>query len=289
MRQQNSGIVVGLVGLILLVNCPLLAQEAEEQKSEHGWQKELVGNLNLTQTQFDNWTQGGEDASAWQLNINGKAVDDKEKYKWDNSGKVSYGRTKIASLESRKSVDEVKLESVFTYLLGVYVNPYVAVSGETQFTKGYKYTEDSKTAVSTFLDPGYFSQSAGVGYEPAKEFKTRLGFAIHETITSDFPVPYADDPDTEDIEKTKVEPGLESVTDFSKSLIGNILLTSKLELFYNFGDFDETDVKWDNIFSAKISKYIDVNFNVKLLYDRDSSEKRQIKQALAVGLTYTFL
>ncbi|MFC1717764.1 DUF3078 domain-containing protein [Candidatus Poribacteria bacterium] len=289
MRLRNSGIVIGLVGIILLASCPLVAQEAEEQKPEHGWQKELVGNLNLTQTQFDNWTQGGEDAFAWQLNINSKALRDEEQYKWDNSGKVSYGQTKLADFESRKSVDEVRLESVFTYLLGVYVNPYVAASAETQFTKGYDYGEDPKIAVSTFLDPGYFSQSAGVGYEPVKEFKTRLGFALHETVTSDFPKPYADDPDTAEVEKTKVEPGLESVTDFSKSLIGNILMTSKLELFYDFGAIDETDVRWDNIFSAKISKYIDVNFNVKLLYDRDSSVKRQLKQALAVGLTYTFL
>jgi len=289
MRLRNSGIVFGLMSFVFLVSCPLFAQEAEEQKSEHGWQKALVSNLNLTQTQFDNWTQGGEDAFAWQLNVNGKAVNDQEKYKWDNSGKISYGQTKLADFVARKSVDEIRLESVFTYLLGVYVNPYVAASGETQFTRGYEYTEDSKIAVSTFLDPGYFSQSAGLGYEPAKEFKTRLGFAIRETITSDFPVPYADDPETEEVEKTKVEPGLESVTDFSKTLIGNILLTSKLEFFYNFDAFDEIDVRWDNVFSAKISKYIDVNFNIKLLYDRDSSEKRQIKQALAVGLTYTFL
>ena len=288
-KLRKLFVLVSLLSFILLVNLPLLAQEAEKQEAEYGWQKGLVGNLNLTQTQFDNWTQGGENAFAWQLNINGKALRDEEKYKWDNSGKVSYGQAKLADIEVRKSVDEIKLESVFTYLLGVYVNPYVAASSETQFTTGYEYSEDSKTDVSAFLDPGYFSQSVGLGYEPVREFKTRLGFAFHETITSDYPVPYADDPDTDEVEKIKVEPGLESVTDFSKSLIGNILLTSKLEIFSNLKGVDEIDVKWDNIFSAKISKYIDVNFNIKFLYDRDSSEKRQLKQALAVGLTYTFL
>jgi len=288
-KLRKLFVLVSLLSFILLVNLPLLAQEAEKQEAEYGWQKGLVGNLNLTQTQFDNWTQGGENAFAWQLNINGKALRDEEKYKWDNSGKVSYGQAKLADIEVRKSVDEIKLESVFTYLLGVYVNPYVAASSETQFTTGYEYSEDSKTDVSALFDPGYFSQSVGLGYEPVREFKTRLGFAFHETITSDYPVPYADDPDTDEVEKIKVEPGLESVTDFSKSLIGNILLTSKLEIFSNLKGVDEIDVKWDNIFSAKISKYIDVNFNIKFLYDRDSSEKRQLKQALAVGLAYTFL
>jgi len=165
----------------------------------------------------------------------------------------------------------------------------VAATAETQFTGGFEYIDDSKVEISNFFDPTYLSQSAGVGYEPVDEFKTRLGFALHETVTRDHPVPYADDPETEEEEKTKVEPGLESVTDFSKTLIGNILMTSKLEIFSNLKGADEIDVKWDNIFTAKISKYIDVTINVKFFYDKDISEKRQIKQSLAVGLTYTFL
>jgi len=290
MRRQEFAIIFGVIGFMLLANCSLFAQDAEEKKPEYGWKKELVGNLNFTQTAFDNWAQGGEDTLAWQLNINGKALKSMKKYKWDNSGKISYGMAKIAGLESRKSVDEVKLESVFTYLLGTYVNPYAAASAETQFTKGYEYTDDDKIEISNILDPAYFSQSAGVGYEPIEEFKTRLGFAVKETVTRDHPVPYADDPETADEEeKIKVELGLESVTDYTKTLIGGILLTSKLELFSNLKGLDEIDVKWDNIFTAKISKYIDVNLNIKLFYDRDISKKRQLKQAIALGLTYTFL
>jgi hypothetical protein len=288
-KLRSITIFTGIIGLLLSVSCPMFAQEAEEQKPEYGWQKELVGSLNVTQTAFDNWTQGGEDTLAWQLNINGKAIRSEEKYKWDNTGKISYGMAKISDLESRKSTDEVKLESVFIYLLGTYVNPYVAASAETQFAAGYEYTDDDKVETSNILDPVYFSQSAGIGYEPIKEFKTRLGFAVRETITRDHPVPYTDDPETEEEETTKVEPGVESVTDFSKKLIGGILLTSKLELFSNLKAMDEIDVKWDNIFSAKISKYIDVSFNIKFLYDKTVSEKRQLKQALALGLTYTFL
>jgi hypothetical protein len=288
-KLRKSGIAISLMGFLLTINCLLPVQESEAEEPEHGWQNELVGSLNFTQTNFDNWAQGGENTLTWQANVNGRAVNDEEKYKWDSSGKISYGRSKLGGLESRKSVDEVKLESVFTYLLGIYVNPYVAASAETQFTGGFEYTDESKSQISDFMDPGYLAQSAGVGYEPVDEFKTRLGFALHETITRDYPVPYADDPETDEVEKTKVETGLESVTDFSKKLIGGILLTSKLELFSNLESLDAVDVKWDNIFSAKISKYIDVSFNVKFLYDKDISEKRQIKQALSLGLTYSFL
>jgi len=272
-----------------IICLPLFAQEAPKEEPKMGWKNALVGNLGVTQTNFDNWAQGGENSFAWQLNINGEARNIAAKHKWDNSGKISYGMTKLAGIESRKSADEIKAESVFTYLLGTYVNPYVAAKGETQFTPGYDYKEDSKTEISDILDPGYFTESAGFGYEPVTGFKTRLGFALKETITRNFPVPYADDPETEDVEKIKIEPGMESVTDFTKAIIGNILLTSKLEMFSNFKGIKEVDVKWDNIFTAKLTQYMNVNLNIKFFYDRDVSARRQLMQSLALGLTYSFL
>ena len=68
-----------------------------------------------------------------------------------------------------------------------------------------------------------------------------------------------------------------------------ILYESKLEIFSNFKATDETDVNWDNTFSAKVSELIKVSFNFRLLYDKDIFYKRQLKQTLAVGLSYSFL
>jgi hypothetical protein len=182
------------------------------------------------------------------------------------------------------------LESVFTYKQGKYVNPYAAFTAETQFAPGYNYDTTPKTPISAFMDPGYFRESIGVGYYPNKIVKTRLGVALKQTITSDYPIPYADNPDTVDkIEKIKNEFGADSVTDISWKITKNSLFTSKLELFYSFKALDETDVNWDNVFTIMISKYFNVNINLKLFYDKDISEKRQIKQAIALGFTYSFL
>ncbi len=278
-----------IIVMALAFGAALWAQEAKKEAPKYGWSKELVGSLNLTQTQFDNWAQGGENSLSWQLNINGKFVNDQEKTNWSNSGKISFGMVKVGDGESKKSVDEIKLESVFTYKMNLYVNPYLAATAETQFAKGYNYTDTGKMAISNFMDPAYFTQSAGLGFSPNEQIKTRLGAALKETITDKYPVPYADDPETSEIEKTKVEFGAESVTDFSRKLAENILLTSKLELFSNLKSFDQIDVKWDTILSAKVAKYVDVTFNVKLFYDKDISKKRQLKQMLALGLTYSFL
>jgi len=119
----------------------------------------MVGNLNLTQTKFDNWAQGGEDAFAWQINLNLKFVNDQEKWTWSNMGKFSFGSTKMGDQESRKSIDEIKFESVYTYKLAELLNPFIAANGLTQFAPGYNYETESKTKISTFMDPGYFRES----------------------------------------------------------------------------------------------------------------------------------
>jgi len=273
---------VSAVLFILLALTFTFAQEAAEEKPAYGWKKEGVANLNFTQNQFDNWSQGGEDSWSWQLDINAKFVNDQEKYNWTNTGKVSYGKTKVASAGAKKAADEIKLESVYTYKMSIYINPYVAVTGQTQFTDGFDYSTDPATKVSGLMDPAYFTQSAGLGFDVSKNIKTRLGAALKETITkTDMAANlFAKG------EKTRVEYGAESVTDANFKLAENLLYTSKLVLFSNIKGVDEIDVDWDNVFSAKVSKYISVSLNIKLLYDKDISSRRQLKQTLAAGLSY---
>jgi hypothetical protein len=280
-----------LLSVLMLIAIPVLviAQDKPAEPPKYGWQKEMVGGLNLTQTSFDNWAQGGENQLAWQINLNTKFVNDQEKTNWANTGKFTYGNTKSGKEQAKKSIDEIKLESVLTYKLGVLINPFVAATGETQFAPGYNYGTEPKTQLSAFMDPGYIRESAGLGIKPNEIVKTRLGVALKQTITSDYPAPYADDPKTTKIEKIKNEVGGESVTDVSWKISENSLFTSKLELFSALKSLEETDVNWDNILTTKISKYFNVNFNFKLFYDRDISKMRQIKQAIALGVSYSFL
>jgi len=254
-----------------------------------GHHKSVVGNFGTTQTSFDNWTSGGENTFAWQINLSAKFINNRENWNWTNAGKFAFGKNKIGRQDPRKSLDEIKLESVYTYKLGTLVNPFAAIKGETQFAYGYNYTDTSAVKISNFMDPGYFTESIGLGYTPSEQLTTRLGFAMKQTVTRDFPVPYSDDPKTLEKETFRSEAGLESVTDFSQTFKENLLFTSNLALFANFKAVNQVDVQWDNVLTAAIIKYVNVTFNFKLVYDHDLSEKRQIKQALSLGLTYTFI
>lgn len=256
----------------------------------YGWNPEMVGQVNLAQNKFHNWTPGGEDSLAWQLNLSGKYDNDQADYNWANSGKVAYGQIQVGNEDLKKSVDDIRLESVFSYKLKIHVNPYVAVKGETQLTAGYDYEKTPAEKISKFLDPGYFTESIGVGYAHDKLFKTRLGFAAKQTVADAFAARYSDDPDTTgETETLRNELGLESVTDFNLKVTELIVFTSKLEVFSNLKATDQIDVRWDNTFTAGVAKYLNVALNVQLWYDKDIHVQRQIKQALTLGLTYTFV
>ncbi len=277
-------------GALITVVVGLASVSMAADSVNTAWEKSIVGGLNMTQTGFDNWSAGGENAFAWQMNLNFKFTRDQEKTNWSNSGKVVYGATKIGDGDMRKSVDEVKVESVLTYKLGSKINPYAALNGETQVEAGYDYSTIPETQISALMDPGYFRESFGAGFDIKDGVSTRLGLSLKQTVTTDYPQPYADDVETLDvIETTRSEVGLESVSDFSIPVSKTSLFTSKLELFSALKAADETDVNWDNTLSVKVSEYINVNVNVKLVYDKDISVKRQLKQSMALGVNYTFI
>jgi hypothetical protein len=269
---------------------PLLAQE-EEKKEEpkFGWENKFIGTLNLSQTALSNWPAGGDNSWNWLLNLSGSFVDRQEDFDWSNTLRIQYGQSKLGSDEMRKTDDEFFFETVFTYKVWNKINPYAALTAQTQFTEGYDYSTDPKLQISNFLDPGFFRQGIGFDYNPDKNYKTRLGIAFKQTVADEFAAIWSDDPDTEEIETLRSEVGLESVTDVSFNVSELIVYVTKLQLFSNLNRFDEIDVNWDNLFSAKVADYLSVTLSIVLVYDKDISLQRQLKQTLAVGLTYSFL
>ena len=195
---------------------------------EYGWKHNLIAGLTLSQVAFTDWAQGGENALSYTINADGKSVDEEMLSNWVTAYKFAFGQTRLGNQGLRKTDDVIDLSTVYTYKLGVYVNPYASATLKTQFAKGFMYpTPDTPVQVSAFFDPAYLTQSAGVGYQPSKEIKTRLGIGLREVLTSMF-TQYADDPKTLEIEKTSVDGGLESVTNIELQLEENILFTSQL-------------------------------------------------------------
>ncbi len=272
-----------VMSVMLFFIAPIHAQEEEKKEPELGWSKDVLFNLSFTQNSFDNWNQGGDNSWAWQTDLMPKFIYRQEKYEWENIGKFSYGKSKVADQDARKAADEIKLESSYTYKLNEQINPYVAVKAQTQFTAGYEYTDTSRIEISNFMDPGYLQESIGAGWTPNEQFRTRLGVAFKQTLTDKFADRYALG------ETFRSEIGAESVTDLELKFSETITYTGRLSLFSNMKRFDEIDADWDNLFKGKLTEILNVTFTFRLFYDRDVSAKRQLKQTLAVGVSFDLI
>lgn len=272
--------------LIGMVSFTAFAQTDTAKAPVYGWAHGMTAGLTLAQIGFTNWAAGGDNALSWTLSIEGKSVNEREKTTWTNNYKFAFGHARISDAGLRKTDDKIDLESILTYKLSQYINPYAALTFKSQFAKGFKYNQPpagTDIAISGFFDPAYITQSVGAGWQPTQEVKTRAGFALRETFSDKYG--YADDPVTASYEKSKVEGGVESVTDVEWKAAENILLTSKLELFAPFKTIDRVDVRFESKLTMTVNKYITAIFAVQML-NVNPFPRTQLKEVIALGFTY---
>jgi hypothetical protein len=276
----------------LFISTALSQQDTTKQAPkppDWGWKHRVVAGLTLTQVAFKDWTQGGENAVAYSASLEGNSTLDQENYLWVNNYKFAFGQTQMGEQGVRKTDDKIDLESVLSYKMNVFINPFVSATLKTQFAPGFKY-DNGEYQVSKFFDPAYLTQAIGVGYQPIPELKTRLGAALREVFADRYASLYSDDPKTSDkIEKSKVEGGLESVTEVDWKVEENVLFTTKLELFAAFKSMDVVIMRSDSKIAAKVSKYVSVIFNVQFINDATVSPRTQVKEIIGLGLSYQLL
>jgi len=283
-----------MILLLLIAADTALAQESQPVVpvlADTSWKHTMVLSANITQISFTDWSQGGENALAYALFLEGKSAYAKDAIEWVSEYKFGYGQARLGTLGIRKTDDMIDLGSVITYKIGTIINPYASASLQTQFTEGVTYDAAGHAVpVSNFFDPAYIIQSAGVGYQPVPDVKTRLGAAMRETIAKNFASKYTDDlTTTSEVEKLRVEIGVESVTEVGWTVMENVVLNAKLEIFAPVMHFDRTSVRSDNTFSAKINKFLAMNLNVYLINDPQVQARTQIKQTLALGFNYILM
>jgi hypothetical protein len=267
---------------------PQVTADATPAVDVSPWKKQVITKGTLNQAHFDNWAQGGNDTISWQAGLYAVFERDGAKGDWKNTLRSQYGRAKSSNTESLKTSDELFLETVYSLKWEKWVNPYAAANGQTQMDKGFVTVNGVKTQASEFMDPGYFTESAGIAYDSKKGFTSRLGFAVKETITNRFNQ-YADNPKTVEVEKNRTEPGLNSVSEFKTKLSVQAFFATKLDVFTNMKKSQDIYSRWTNILTVKATKYLDMNAEFELLYDGHVSIRRQISQSLGIGLSYSLL
>ncbi len=275
--------------LILLVSIIHLYAEEADSSNKSIWTPGAVAGLNISQLSLTNWKQGGENSFSWTFVSNWGLRYEGHKWNLRNNLKLAYGRTKLGGKDFRTNDNELYLESVLSRNVGWAVDPYISNTVRTAITEGFNYKKDPPERIANFFDPGYITQSIGFTYDKLKFFRTRFGIAVQETFTSKYRQ-YTTRKETPDMEETfMLETGVESVASGEYKLDTNILFKSSLRLFSRFESLDVWDIRWDTTINAKVNSYINVGFNLLVVYEKSQTVKTQIKQGLQVGLTYNII
>jgi len=264
--------------------------------SAEGWNTEADVSLNLNQNEYsDNWAGAELGSISWAFNAN--LLAEKQlaaKVNNKNTLKLAFGQThnQFVDLNGNKkwakpakSTDQIDFESMFRFTLGLVVDPFASLRWESQFM------DERGTEVKN-LNPNIFTESFGVARmfikEDNKELSARMGAAFKQYFDS-----YVD-------ESTN-DGGLEFVAEYKSPLAKNAInyntkLTLYKALFYSLSDdeanaaytanWEAVRLDWEHIFTASITKLINLNLYFQFIYDERVIDEMQFKQTLGLGFTY---
>lgn len=298
-----AGLVAGAVVLAATAGATAAQDDAKDAAPKPGWSQSLVGGLSLTQTEFENYAEGGESSLTWTSLLTYKANEIRERREWKTEAEAQFGQTRLGSGSLRKAVDKIRVSSVNTWKLGAVVDPFVSADAQTQFAPGYVYSDNApRVKVSRFANPLYVNEAAGASRTIEEGFVTRLGVAVHEVFVTDttfaairnaaagVDLRYTDDPATARIEKSRVDTGLESLTEYERDFNQKKLnVKSRLRLFSKFDDLATVDVLWNTKVTANLISFVNVILETEVLYDADIVKRTQFKEVLSLGMTHSFL
>ncbi|MCO6500785.1 MAG: DUF3078 domain-containing protein [Vicingus serpentipes] len=286
----------------------------ENKDTLDGWSTGGVFGINFTQVSLTNWSAGGENSISLNTFLSVFANYQKGNTSFDNSLDVGYGFLKSGNANTRKTDDKVDFTSKFGHKAskGWY---YAGLANfKTQMMPGYNYPDDS-TKISDFMAPAYILGAIGMDYKPNKYFTMFISpFTTKITIVNNQNLAnagaYGVDAAVLDTlnniitkgKSIRSEYGGYLRTIFKKSVMKNVNLQTKLELFSNYGkNPSNIDVNWETLITMKVNKYIKASISTLLFYDDDIKiaidknndgiidkvgPRVQFKEILGIGISF---
>ena len=289
-------LILTVIWLSVLIAEPVLAQETAEAPPK-AWKTSVIGKVAGTQVGFQDWQGGGVNSLALSTGLEGTATHISGRLEQKHEMKLSFGVVKQDTLDLRKAEDLIWLSSTFVYkgegFFGKF-NPTFSTSVRTQFAEGFNFDTDPISGVRTppvkvsaFFAPATLQQSFGLRYEPAEWFSQRLGIGAKETVVTirRFRSLYGVNPQ----DAVRFEAGIEARTEIDKELVENVHYKSSLGVFAAFNSADNPDLIWENLIAMKVNSWLNVNFEWVGLYDKDVTDKLQLKEVFSIGVAISLI
>lgn len=291
--------------IILIISLTAMSSvlaQTEVKKDTTYWKGKYETLLSFSQTTFTNWASGGENNVAGNAYLNIFENYAKNNISWNNYLGLAYGTSKLQSFEKlRKTDDKINLTSKFGYKMAKSWEYAALFDFKSQFTKGYKYPNDS-VYISNFFAPANFQFSLGANYKPSENFsvfmspigarltvvndsvlRNRAGRAFG--VTGDSPLLW--------------QLGGSVNVMLKKDITKNINWMSKMDIFSDYLKDPLSPVfSWENNFVLKVTKFISFNVMTLMISDpnvpyinehgKPEGSRLQFRETFGVGISYTF-
>ncbi len=276
----------------------VLAEDTDEPASN--WKFTGFFQQSLNQVAFTNWAAGGENSFSSTSQARFDANYKKERYSWENYLDLQYGIIKISDNPLRKNVDKIDLFSKLGREINDNLSYTAILNFQSQFDKGFSYPNDS-VVVSRFMAPGYLTAALGIDYKPfdylsifASPATGKFTFVLDDELSA--AGAYGVDPG----KNVNPEFGAMVRIEFTKEVVTNVNVNSRIVLFNNYTDSDvsnrkNTDVDWLTQINMPINTFLTVTAGFHLLYDHDIKIDKgdgrvgpttQMRQQFGVGFVY---
>lgn len=250
------------------------------------WKTGGVFGININQGSLQNWAAGGDNFSlalGAKGNFFANYADGSNS--WDNSIDLSFGYLNTTSLGTRKSDDEININSKYGYNFSRHWSYSAMLSFRSQFANGYHYPDDS-TIVSHFLAPAYILASVGFNYKPAPWFSVFMSpvtsrfIVVNDRRLADlgsFGVDsahyyYHDSTRTLLRHGKKIQYQFGPYVSFQldKEIVENVNWKTRLDLYSNYlHNPQNIDIYWTSLFTLKVNTFLTASLDNELIYDDD--------------------
>ncbi|MBL7811064.1 MAG: DUF3078 domain-containing protein [Bacteroidetes bacterium] len=257
---------------------------------------EIGLNASLSGTS-PNWSGGAANNIAGNVFFNGFANAKKHHSSWDNVLKINVGQLSTQYLDNfgtkhrstKKNIDNVFFDSKYGYSFQKvkWLSAYAGLNIQTQLLPGYSYGKDSngietRSQITSFLSQGQSMPAIGLEAKPREWFFARLGLgAIKQTYFLNQKLyGLRNETTIAGVKKGKyiynevgfqLQAGLNR--DFGKAKQYNLKVNYLGFAPYNFAKSNSPlDSRVDVGFVAKISKYVNFNYTLISIFDKDLSK-----------------
>jgi len=272
--------------LILFSIC-IFSQEKKVKKPIPKWKIHGRFAFLFNQSSFSNWTSGGENTVAGNLNVNYDFNYKKNDLNWDSRIITGYGLSHISDKGYRKTNDRFEFNSLLGLKTGKYWFLSFISNFRTQYSKGFNYKKDPKELVSEFLSPAYLTFGPGMLWKKSDKLNLNIAPAtarytfVNKFFTGKFGV---------DQGKT-VAFGLGfNLSGYYKFLVmENIEMENVLTMYTDYlANVGNVDIDYQTNIRFKVNKHIKMQMTFHTIMDDDASTRIQFRQLFGLGVNYSF-